>query len=742
MKAPALTTKLLLWCLTALALLSLLLSLVGRTGKVGMVLFLLLFALTAVLCLLVWAAIRSWRKGGRRVFQYLHVAVIGILLAATAYVFVYGSIAIIRFARDRAPLPLEDRFLAIIVVDGANLMQARELLMAGIDDPSQYATAISRNFPNISSHFIQDGAFTAYGVSVWPSSSIPAHTGILTGSYPRRTGVMGQRQFSRLARRHTSYVGPGIQRLKSELSREAKTLYEYLPDVRSLVVLQIANRGSSLYVPTTPHDAEVVKRVCQVVNLTDFLGRFTGRCEIPRILVVTLPDIDHQTHNAPLDSKKAVQIYLRTDEHVGTIIDLYKRKGIYEKTLFVLCSDHGMEEVHNHLTIDNLMHDLRFDVFQSLKWCVVPAWGSFESNFYVGTRRKFDRAYNTASLWGGNSDALLYVKGQRKDADGTVVEESWDIRADDDMLKDYQIGGTRIDVIQRLLDYSPGIGLVLTNPEPHVFNVYGRGGQGQIEERDQGGVTAFRYSVATGQDPLRYDRNPEIHPYIRDHVWLTDQHWLELTYLEHYPDAMRRISHSFENENSATMHIVGADGWDFAPYYVAKHVLVGSHGSLNNEASLVPIMFHGPGIRHVELPYARTVDVLPTVLAYFGVEAPSVDGRPLPVFEDDEKNRAVMNDRRNVFWKKQAEDEDSVYRLEHIYASYDRRIVRLDKATAKRDVLVESVKDALPELRQPADASLELLGLEDGKLVFRRTYTDAALAGGRVVFDIESLRFE
>ncbi|MFQ6132530.1 MAG: hypothetical protein ACE5R4_10875 [Armatimonadota bacterium] len=299
-----------------------------------------------------------------------------------------------------------------------------------------------------------------------------------------------------------------------------------------------------------------------------------------------------------------------------------------------------------------------------------------------------------------------------------------------------------VNVIQGLLDYSPGIGLIFTNPEHHVFNVYAKSGQGQIEERQQGGRREFRYRVLAGQDPLRYAGNPEIAAYMRDHVRLSDQHWLELTFLEHYPDAMRRVSHSFENENSASMHVVGADGWDFAPYYVAKHVLVGSHGSLNNEASLVPVMFSGPGIKRVELPYARTVDVVPTILKYFDVEAPAVDGRALPVFEDPEKNRAIRNDVRNVFWKREFEDGAYLYRLEHMYASYDRRIVRIDKETSEREVLVESIKEALPELEHPADTSLELSDFRDGKLIFRTTHVEEALESKQITFDVGSRSFE
>lgn len=552
---------------------------------------------------------------------------------------------------------------------------------------------------------------------------------------------MGQRQFNPSQKRHTSYIGLGISMLSKILARDTKTLCEYFPDVRSLILLQIVNRGCSLYVPATPHDEEVVKRACQVIEATDFLSRYTGKCEIPRIVVMTLPDIDHQTHNAPLNDERSRAIYLKQDEHIARIFNLYKSKGIFDRTLFVLCSDHGMEEVHNHLTIDNLMHDLWFEVYQSLKWVLMPQWGSFEANFWVGRRTLFDGPYSAVSLWGGNSDALVYIRGQRKDAEGRVVEESWDIRPHDEDLRAYHVGGTSVNIIQRLFDYSAGIGLIFTNPQRHVFNVYSRVGQAQILEREVGGMIEFQYTIVAGEDPLGYDKNAAIRPYIHAGVWLSDQQWVELTYLEHYPDALRRISYSFENPNSGHMHIVASDGWDFAPYYVTKHVLSGSHGSLNKHASLVPIMFHGPGIKTEELPSARIVDIVPTILKYFGVESPSVDGRALPVFEDDEKNRDIMTDPTNVFAKRHFQDRHYTYTLEHSYASYDRRIVRTHSLTGEREVLVESVREALPELRTRLDISLDLIGFRNGALIFRKTYATENRVGGIVAFDVTKCEF-
>lgn len=385
---------------------------------------------------------------------------------------------------------------------------------------------------------------------------------------------------------------------------------------------------------------------------------------------------------------------------------------------------------------------MRFQTYKSLKWSLIPAWGSFEANFYVGTVKKFNSTYDSLALWGGNSDGLFYVKGQVRDLQGNLTKESWDIRPSDESLKNYHVGGTDINVIERLINYSPGIGLVLTNPEPSVFNVYSKLGQGQIKERIENGQLQFSYQVIEGEDPLGFTQNASLKKIIQSGEYLSDQEWIKSTYLEHYPDAIRRISYSFENANSATIHIVAADGWDFTPYYVAKNVLVGSHGSLNAPSSLVPIMFYGPGIKNTEMPFARTVDILPTIVKYFGITT-NVDGRPLPVFEDQKTNNEVINYSVSFDIDKTLADDNFYYALEDIYASYDKRIIRINKNTNQVQVLCDSIKEALPALNDKVNTTLKVQGFDAGakELILRKIYVAEDKESGTYRFNVDTRKF-
>ena len=701
-------------------------------GVAGAVLGAVVALCTAGLLPVGWVLLR-WRAGVRGRCGAALLLLLALLAGGLgAAVLAGGTVQATSYTAATQPLTPDDRYVCVIVCDGASLIEARKLLMKGLPAQSRYADVVSKSFPTISRLFIQQGAYTARGISVWPSSSVPAHTGIMTGCYPRRTGVMGQRQFNPGELRHTSYIGLGINRIGELLPKSARTLFEYFPRARSLAVVQICHRGASLFVPTPPDDAIAIGKLDQVMAASDRLGRLSGRSELPRTMVITLCDIDHQTHNNYFDDKRSIATYLRQDKEVAQIVDLYRTRGLYDRTLFVICADHGMEEVYNHVTIDNVMLDLRFDVFQSLKWSVVREWGAFEANFWVGRKSLFVSKYNAVALWGGSSDALVYVRGQQRGPGGEVVRESWSQHPTDQELHHYHIGGADVDVIQRLMDYSPGIGLVLTNPAPSVFGVYCKTGEARIEERSGGGQIEFRYRVVRGTDPLGYSRNPALRPVIAGGSWLRDAQWAELTYMEYYPDALRRIAYTFGNPSSGHMDLVASEGWDFAPYYVTPIVPAGSHGNLDKFSSLVPIMFHGPGIQPGEMPYARTVDILPTILAWLGKQAEGADGRPLPVLAGQSGEAAYDGAGVDL--------GDWRYRLEHRYASYDRGLVRVHRRSGKREVVCASLLSACPNLPHRPNTTLELMGVSGGRLRLRVTYPGDSGSGPEVLLDPAALR--
>jgi hypothetical protein len=84
------------------------------------------------------------------------------------------------------------------------------------------------------------------------------------------------------------------------------------------------------------------------------------------------------------------------------------------------------------------------------------------------------------------------------------------------------------------------------------------------------------------------------------------------------PDGVVRALAATLCPNAGDVVVSAAAGWEFADLGGKHHLGGGSHGSLDEGDSLVPVLTVGLGER---VP-ARVVDVAPLVLAHFGVEAP------------------------------------------------------------------------------------------------------------------------
>jgi hypothetical protein len=84
------------------------------------------------------------------------------------------------------------------------------------------------------------------------------------------------------------------------------------------------------------------------------------------------------------------------------------------------------------------------------------------------------------------------------------------------------------------------------------------------------------------------------------------------------PDAVARVLAALRCPNAGDVVVSAAAGWEYADLGGRHHLGGGSHGSLDEGDSLVPVLSVGLGD---DTP-ARIVDVAPRVLAHFGVEAP------------------------------------------------------------------------------------------------------------------------
>lgn len=73
------------------------------------------------------------------------------------------------------------------------------------------------------------------------------------------------------------------------------------------------------------------------------LGLFAA--QQPQVLLINLPDNDqigHLTGGHTTNPKPVTQVMANADAQIGRLIDAYRAAGLYERTLWVITSDHGM----------------------------------------------------------------------------------------------------------------------------------------------------------------------------------------------------------------------------------------------------------------------------------------------------------------------------------------------------------------------------------------------------------------
>jgi hypothetical protein len=156
--------------------------------------------------------------------------------------------------------------------------------------------------------------------------------------------------------------------------------------------------------------------------------------------------------------------------------------------------------------------------------------------------------------------------------------------------------------------------LVVVRSAPDAVRVFGEAGSAEIRRTPGPREPSFAYTILDGADPLGYAADD------RMRVWMqvahTSQEWLAATADLRHPDLVPQLLLAFDDPRAGDLAVFAAPGWDFS----TEHY-VGGHGGVEREELIVPLYFAGPGIRAgAELPSARLVDLVPTLLELYGVE--------------------------------------------------------------------------------------------------------------------------
>ena len=473
-------------------------------------------------------------------------------------------------------MPDHQRSVLVVLADGAHAATFEALLAAG-------------ELPEIKRHLIDRGCYRR-GTTTFASTTGPAHIPIMTGCFAGTGGVPGYRWFEREAYRphlptgpwcFRSYNGPEAFLFDRDMDPARPSIHEL---TRSVNIFGMAGRGAK----RTPgsrvksplwtwahyaHDYSTADRVAERLMLESL-------AEPDEFRFVAFPGIDWSGHYT--GSVDAVhEAFRRVDRAIGRAATELRRRGTYDDTMIVVCSDHGHLDVATH-----------FDV---------AVWLQDEEQLKVAyhSMKAMMRDPDAVSCVSGNGAAHLHFRGEDWRAPAPT-------RADIDLLHP----GLR----RRLLERDE-IDLVVTRgDEPGTFLVErtpqgGTGMTGSAELRENDSVISYR---PLDGDPLGLGEEA---------VELDTEEALRGSIGGTHPDAALQILQSFRTSRAGDVVISARPGYDLRERYERPEHL-SSHGALHADHMLVPVACSEP---LAEGP-VRTADLFTTALDFLGRQAPVSDG--------------------------------------------------------------------------------------------------------------------
>lgn len=512
----------------------------------------------------------------RQFFRASQALVVAALLAGCAP---------LRDLRLRPEVAVPARSAVIYFVDGVNAAVFNELLNDG-------------ELPNIERIFVRGGVRVENAIACLPSVTYPNTSAILTGCFPSRSGIVGNRWFDRASFEFRDYRRlEQHQQVNGDLL--VPTLYEVLAGCFTVNVQCHTRRGVTL---TTDDwmsnaidwglglyrnvDRRVGRRIRHVAAAANARGAW------PSVVTFYFPATDEIGHGDGCDSDDYQEALESVDERIGEIQKALRISGLSGGMLSVFVSDHGHVPAHDD-RVFNLVRWLRRE--RGLR--------VYDEPIAPGTglaRRAFLGLFDVLAVVSANRSASLHVRGA----------QGWDGPADAALLEHILRGAPsdRGGEPRALVDQD-GVAFICVRGDQDSVRILSRGGESRIE-RDRDGN--FRLISPDGADPLGYSIRPQDAAFVAAGSH-TAAEWLAATADGRRPDFVPQIVSLFESSRAGDMIIFAEGEWAF------RGEFEGNHGSCASADMRVPLLFAGLDLpRGASIPSARLVDVMPTIVELLG----------------------------------------------------------------------------------------------------------------------------
>lgn len=499
----------------------------------------------------------------------------------------------------------------VFMVDGLHAGIFREMLDAG-------------ELPALKKYFVDRGLYAPRAVANIPSVTTANLTSIATGMFPGHHDVLGVNWFDR---RELIWRDYATIEQKNTLDGDynARTIYEYFPDRQTYSLFFQPHRGTTKFFENRTSAGppyffgmyELVDRIA-LYRLEEMADLTREHGDWPAVTVVYNLTPDFRAYGRGIRGEAYRDAIRHTDRQIGRVLGDLERDGILKDLYIVLLSDHGMEEVTQHMPMHEFVSEtLGLSVAERRHWEAM-------------TPEKRKAAYDPhqAVLYGsGDRYWALCLRKPLRHKDWTLVGFSpWDIRPSARDLANYPAAGldptgkTLVDLPAELASQQ-AVDAVAYRAGDHRVRLRRAGGEVEFAQPDgPGGDVTYR--LISGEDPLGWNRAVAADALAGKPF--SPRQWLNMTAGTEFPDVPAQLLAYFRGSRAGDLVAFAAPGWDFGTSKKA------GHGGLRPGEMLAPLLIAGPDISRAELPAARTVDLVPTILTLMGRPVPpGLDGRSL-----------------------------------------------------------------------------------------------------------------
>jgi hypothetical protein len=492
----------------------------------------------------------------------------------------------------------------VFVVDGVNAEIFQQMLEAG-------------QLPAMRKYFVDRGLYVPHAVANIPSVTLPNLTTLASGQFPGHHDVVGVNWFDR-----NQLVWRDYETIAQKNTLDSDTIapfiYDRFPGRTTVSVFFQPHRMATKFFENWTSAGppfyfgwyRFVDRLT-LSRLGELADVARARGEWPAVTYVYLlaPDFEGYAHG--IDSPQYRQALMHTDRQIGRVLGDLQRAGLLDRLVIALVSDHGLVDVRRHL---DLAAYLRKELGIRLAGKRLWETTAFEK------RLAYYQEYPAVAYGSGDRYLSLCLRKPVR-RDGTVTGyESWLVRPSAGDLRHYPNSrGQEVDLAARLADL-PAVRAVAYSAGADTVRLAVRDGEVEFAQ-PQGRDGPIRYRVIAGDDPLGW--HGAIGATAAGGTELSPRAWFDLTASSDWPDVPAQLVAYFRSRRAGDLMVFAGDDWDLGTRLRA------GHGGVDPTDMNTPMLLAGPGVPHGTLDYARTADLVPTLLALLGRPPLVTDGQSL-----------------------------------------------------------------------------------------------------------------